>query len=111
MDIDFKTSKLSKVFNSEKNLNKAYGKQRAKAIMRRMAVLRGAPSLADVPHQKPERRHQLTGNRKGKFAVDITRNERIVFLPNHNPVPTLDVGGIDLEKITAVKIIAVEDYH
>jgi hypothetical protein len=36
-----------------------------------MAVLAAASSLEQVPFQKPERRHELSGAQKGEFAVDL----------------------------------------
>ena len=83
----------------------------ARAIMTRLAVLRNAPTLADVPVSPPERRHQLEGRRKGQFAIDLNQAVRLVFEPNHQPVPrTLD-GGVDLRHVTAVSILDVTDYH
>ena len=83
----------------------------AKAIMRRMAVLKAAGNLALVPTTKPERRHQLKGNREGAFAVDLIHPHRLVFEPNHEPMPLTDDGGIDTERVTAIKILEVIDYH
>ena len=111
MDIDFKTSKLEKIFNSEKELVRVYGAINGRLIMRRMSVLAAAITLADVSDRKPERRHQLTGNRKGRFAVDLKHPFRLVLEPNHNPVPIKDDGGINLAEITALTILEVEDYH
>ncbi len=79
--------------------------------MKRMVVLRAAPSLGDVPHQKPERRHQLIGDRDEEFAVDLKYPFRLVFVPNHDPIPRKNDEGIDIFKVTSIKIIGVEDYH
>ncbi len=71
MEINFKSVKLAKVFNQEKLLKKEYGEENGRIIMRRMAVLQVAPNLSQVPHLKPDRRHELIGSRKGEFAVDL----------------------------------------
>jgi proteic killer suppression protein len=76
-----------------------------------MAVLKAADNCAMVPTQKPERRHELTGKRKGTFAVDLKHPFRLIFKPNHEPVPVKKDGGIDLSKVTAITILGVEDYH
>lgn len=111
MNITFKNAKIQKVFNTEKLLNKKYGKN-AKAIRLRMTVLSASDNLNDVPAVKPERCHQLKGDKKGTFAVDLRHPFRLVFEPNHQPVPLLrDDDGIDLSKITSITIISVEDYH
>jgi len=107
VDIAFDKPKLQKVFNHESRLIKEYGK----IIMRRMAVLKAATKLEQVPHRKPERRHELSGRRKGEFAVDLKHPFRLVFRPNHDPIPLKEDGGIDLKLVTAITIIRVEDYH
>jgi toxin HigB-1 len=111
LEIDFKSGGLRKTFNAEKELKKTYGDRMAKTIMNRMALLRAAPALADVSHEKPIRRHQLSGDRSGEFAVDLVHPHRLVFQPAHDPVPKRDDGGINLQKVTAIKILGVEGYH
>ena len=76
-----------------------------------MGVLKVADSLKDVSHKKPERRHELKGRLKGKFAVDLIYPFRLVFEPANEPVPRKEDGGIDLYQVTAVRILSVEDYH
>ena len=111
MHILFRTKKLARVFNSEKSLVQVYGPENARLIMRRMAVLSAAPTLAEVPVTPPERRHELTNSRAGQFAVDVKHPYRLIFVPAGNPVPLLADGGYDLARITAIEILAVEDYH
>ena len=111
MEINFRTRRLERIFNSEKELSKTFGAENGRIIMRRMSVLSAAPTLAEIPARKPERRHELSGNRKGQFAVVIKQPFRLTFLPNHNPVPKKEDGGVDLSKVTAITILKVEDYH
>jgi proteic killer suppression protein len=111
MDITFRNEKLAKIFNSEKNLVREYGPENAAKIQRRMAVLMAASCLDEVPANPPERRHELVSNRKGQFAVDLKHPQRLIFEPNHDPLPLKPDGGLDLKKIKAVTIIEVEDYH
>jgi len=111
MDITFGTSRLERVFNSESLLFQEYGPENGRCIMRRMAVLRAAPTLVHVPAMKPERRHQLEGERKGQFAVDLRHPFRLIFAPAHEPLPRKSDRSFDLAKITAIRILAVEDYH
>lgn len=111
MDISFRTRKLEKTFNSLAGLQKAFNVQMAKAIIKRMAVLKNSRHLGMVPTTKPERRHQLSGDRDEQFAVDLVHPHRLVFEPNHDPLPRKDDEGIDLEQVTAIKILEVIDYH
>ena len=111
MEIFFKDRKMGEVFNHEKELYKSYGKGMGATIKRRIAVIAAAPALSDVSHRPPERRHELKGKRKGEFAVDLDRGYRLVFRPEHSPLPRKDDGGLDLTSITAITILGVEDYH
>jgi proteic killer suppression protein len=111
LDITFRTRKLEKTFNSAAALQKAYGARMAKAIMNRLAVLKAARTLALVPTTPPDRRHQLRGDRDEQFAVDLVHPYRLIFEPNHDPLPRKDDGGLDVEQVTAITIIDVVDYH
>ena len=53
----------------------------------------------------------ISGNRDGQFAVDLFHPHRLVFEPNHRPLPRKDDGGIDTEQVTAITILDVIDYH
>ena len=79
--------------------------------MSRLALLNSARTLADVPSTPPERCHPLKAEREGQFAVDLVYPRRLVFKPNHEPVPQKDDGGIDPAKVTSIIIIEVVDYH
>ena len=54
MYISFNSRKLERNFNAAASLQKNYGDRMAKAIMKRMAVLRAARNLALVPTMPPE---------------------------------------------------------
>lgn len=111
MNVYFQNKKLETAFNTEKLLIKNFGKEQAKYIKRRMAVLLASPSLSDVPHVPPDRCHQLTGNRKGDFAVDLNHPYRLTFRPVNDPMPLKEDGGFDLIRINKILILEVEDYH
>ena len=111
MEISFGSRKIQKTFNSEKELIRVYGSNMAKRIRIRMAILEAAGNLEDVPTSPPSRRHELGQNRKGQFAVDLEHPYRLVFQPDHNPLPRKANGGLDLREITNIVILEVEDYH
>ena len=93
------------------NLIRAYGPRRARVIRARLLVLEGASTLSQVPVTPPERRHQLSGNRDEQYAVDIDRQFRLVFVPGHHPIARRSHGGIDADRVTAIVITEVIDYH
>ncbi len=63
------------------------------------------------PRTPPERCHELKMNLAGRFAVVLKDNWRLIFRPDHQPVPTKEDGGIDPLRVTAIMIEAVDDYH
>lgn len=111
MDVTFNKKKQKKIFESPDLLFSEYGKEMGKVIMRRMSLLQAAPTLNEVPHTPPSRRHELKGKYKGNFAVDLKHPYRLIFEPNHNPVPKKPDGGIDLKKVSSITILEVKDYH
>lgn len=111
VEVSFKSRKLEKIFRQPSGLKRAYGARNERAIRARIAVLRGLHNLSLVPTDPPERRHQLKGNRKEQFAVNLVHPDRLIFEVNHNPVPRKDDGGIAIEKVTAITILEVCDYH
>lgn len=111
MDITFRQRNMQKVFNSQKELERKYGPRMTRVIQNRMTVLRRAQTLNMVPTEKPERCHPLKGDRRGQFAVDLVHPQRLVFEPNHDPVPRTEDGGVDKDQISAITIIEVIDYH
>ena len=55
---------------------------------------------------------RLGGHQRiGQLAVDVTANLRLVFDPADEPVPTKEDGGLDWDRVKAVRIREVVDYH
>lgn len=111
MNIFFKSTALKKICESEKESVRNWGVNRARKIRQRLAELNDADTLSDIDKFPPTRCHELEGNRKGQFAVDVSGNYRMTFQPAYSPIPVMENGGIDLKKITDIMILGVEDYH
>ncbi len=114
MNISFQNTKISKSFNEGSQLEKIHGAPRAKRIRIRMAELRAAENLMVFwpPKSPPSRCHELTeGKRHGQLSVDLDHPYRLVFVPDHDPIPQMEGGGLDWRKVTAIKIIGIEDTH
>jgi toxin HigB-1 len=112
MDISFKDKKIEKILNSNSKMQKEYGVQISNKIQQRLFELKAAPCLNDISHLPPARLHELEGKRSGEFAVDLKHPHRLVFVPDHNPIPLKLDGGINRALVTAIKIIEVGvDYH
>lgn len=92
---------------------KAHGSIRTKKLKIALTQLRAAPHLGIFapPMSPPHRCHELTGNRKGQLTVDLDHPYRLVFTPNHDPLPVRPEGGLDWNKVTSIEIIEIEDTH
>lgn len=99
--------------NDEKEMVKAFGPKSARKIQRVLTQLRAAPNLGIFapPYSPPHRCHELTGNRKGQLSVDVEHPYRLVFVPDNDPIPMREEGGLDWGKVTSIEIKGVEDTH
>ena len=91
-------------------MKRAYG-ERSKALQNRLSVLDEAENLAEVPHGPPDWLEQLKGDRDEQFSVVLTGNWRLIFEVDQDPIPRRKDGGIDLDKVTAIRFLEVVDYH
>ena len=71
-----------KITFADKNLDK-----RAKQFITRLYTLCDATTLEDV-RNLPDRFHELTGNRKGKWGCELDHPYRLVFIPHETPIPS-----------------------
>ncbi len=110
MEISFATSKLAKLCNSEKKMKGTHGVRMAQVIQLRLMDLDAAETL-EMMRGLPGRCHQLTENLDGMFAVDLVHPDRLVFKPDHDPVPELSSGGIDWSKVTKIEVVGIGNYH
>jgi len=110
LDVIFADKKLEEIFSDERKLKKNFNRVSEK-IKARMYEFRRATNLSEISEKPPPRRHELTGDRKGKFAVDLIHPYRLIFAPANEPLPLKADGGLDLTKTTIIKIIEVVDYH
>jgi proteic killer suppression protein len=111
MLIFFRSKKLQKICSQQREMQKQRGPGMARKLQQRMMELKAAETLADISHLPPPRCHELTCNRGGQFSVDLEHPYRLLFIPAHNPVPHREGGGIDLEQVTEIEIIDIEDTH
>lgn len=110
MEIYFADKKLENLCNDQAQFIRKHGRVRFDKLTNRLNDLKAAETLADMRYL-PGRCHLLTGNLAGKFALDLDHPYRLIFEPNHQPIPLLADGGIDWNLITAVTILTIEDYH
>lgn len=96
--------------NRHSALVRAQGSRRAQLIRVRLDALYAATCLEDLRNVSG-RLHELKGNRKGQLSLDLDHPYRLIFVPGHDPVPCAEDGGLDWRRVTAVRILAIEDTH
>jgi proteic killer suppression protein len=111
LKIEFRNRKLERACNSAKELRKEYGTRMADKVQQRLAELAAAETLDDMRHLPAARCHELTGNLKGKLAVDLVHPYRLLFLPNHTPKPQKSDGGLDWCRVSSILVDDIGDYH
>lgn len=85
----------------------------AKKLALRLASLKAAESLADFwpPKSGPERCHELKGELKGTFSVDLNQPYRLLFKPASKPAGEEAEEQQRWKSITSIDILAIEDTH
>lgn len=113
MKLSFSTRKLARECSENTRMQKVHGLRRAKVLQRRLAQLSAAPALSalGLPYTGPGRCHELSGNRKGQFTIDLDGPYRLVFRCVNEPEPRNVDGGFDWSGITEIEIISIEDTH
>ncbi len=92
-------------------MQKELGAGNAKRLKQRMMELQAAISLEEISHLPPTKLHELSGDRASQFSMNLNQPFRLIFKPNHDPIPKLDDGGIDRTKVVSIKIVEIVDYH
>jgi len=101
---------MEKSCRTEKAGQQRWGADNWKVMRRRVAALAAAPTLLAM-EGVPGQCHQLRADRAGEFAVYLWGPYRLVFIPDHDPIPRLKDGGVDRSLVTRIVITEVVDYH
>jgi plasmid maintenance system killer protein len=110
MIIVFEDRKFEKQCNNQSKLIKVQGAFRAKKIRLRLDDLKAALTLEDM-RNAPGRCHELHGNLADHLSLDLDHPYRLLFIPDQDPMPRKEDGGLDWTQVIAVKIVGVRDTH
>ena len=99
MDILFENSRIKKICNNARGRLKT-----------RLDDISAAANMA-IMKKLPGRLHPLKGVRKGEWAIDLEHPQRLILEPVAAPLPLSEDGWLDLEKISAIRILEIVDYH
>lgn len=110
VDIFFTDTEMRRRFTIDQETKRIWGTDRAKQIRKRLDDLSAAPNLEEMK-RLPGKCHELSGDRRGQLSLSVSGNYRLIFEPANDPLPLKPDGGLDWSRVTAVKVIEVEDYH
>jgi len=97
----FETLDLRTVCESEAKARRKFGPCIANALKRRIADLRAAPSVKDLPVGKPNQG-------SGTYVFDLDEGLVLRIIPNHIENPKFPTGDVNWAKVTHIKISAIE---
>ena len=98
MQIKYKNKSIEKVCTNASEAKKKHGSYMAEKIHQRIDELQAADSVEMMIQFRIGRCHQLTGERKMQYAVDLVHPYRLVFEKEGN-------------EIQIAKIMEIVDYH
>ena len=102
--IAFAGKSLRQICENEEDVIAAFGSETAEIFKKRLADLRAAEHVKDLP--KPP--YPLKGARGGCMAIEFAENQRLVFNANHTKNPRDNNGKVDWAKVRRVKILEIE---
>jgi proteic killer suppression protein len=111
MEVYYQTNKLQKSCSSEKAMKAEWGEKMAKKIALRIIQLEDADNLEVIARSGLGRFHEHKGDRQGQLSLDLVHPQRLLFQPNHDPVPCKEDGGLDLAKVTSILVLEITDPH
>ncbi len=95
----------------DKRLVKEFGFPLGKKIRQRLNELRSATTLTIISKLPGAHLHPLSGDRAGQWAVKLTGKDRFCLIIDHDPIPLMEDGGLDMDAVSAVCIVEVVNYH
>jgi hypothetical protein len=102
LELAFETKLLREICESEQKARQELGIKVAEALKRRLADLRAATSVEDLPVAKPRKN-------SGTCVVDLPQGYRLVFVPNHTKNPMLKPRTVDWARVGRIKILRIEN--
>jgi hypothetical protein len=101
LELAFETKPLREICESQEKAKQQLGARIAAVLKDRLADLRAAATVADLPLGEP---HKVSGG----YVLELSDEFRLIVSPNHKSNPVLSSGAIDWAKVSRIKIIDLE---
>jgi len=108
MKINFIDSKIRKLCENSREAEKKLGSDSAKKLRGRLSDLEAVAHVRELMVGRP---HPLERDRLGEYAIDLAGGKRLIFKPNHKPMPVYKYGNINWAEVTSITIVFIGDYH
>jgi len=105
MIIGFHDNNINKYCNNSLAARKAFGAKVEKKLLIRLAELKAAEHLGEISNFPPTRRHKLTGDYSGCYAINLTEKWRLIFYPCDDDGNCIEVS--DETSISSIQMIII----
>ena len=119
MDVEFKTSKLKKCYESQRKAVQEWGQEVGTRYIERVNLLKAIEQLDDLQSFPHLRYHMLKGDREGQHAIRLTGFMRLIFTVETRRIepeeraleqPQGEAPKADAQKqIARIEIIRIEE--
>lgn len=79
LEVIFRTNKLQRQFERKAEAEKAFGKDVARKFIQRVNIIKSSGGIGELRKLPGLRCHELKGNRKGQWAINLTGFFRLIF--------------------------------
>jgi len=104
LEIAFESLELREICEKDSEARRVLGDELAELMQRRIADLRAARFLSELPFPV-----QLRDEGSGAMVLNLADVGRMTLVSNHIRTPTTSDGAVDLARITRVRILEIED--
>jgi hypothetical protein len=108
VNLAFATLKLRSLCECQAEAEHAYGFAVAKQLRARLAGLREAETVLELPAGRPR---EIPSKPHNNYAVNLTKGFWLVLRANHSRIPILETGKVDWSEVSRVMIMRIEDGH
>lgn len=108
MVVNYLDSGIRAICLESKTATRAIGVESARKLQRRLAELKAARNVTELPAGRP---HPYKGIKERRFSLDLAGGDRVLFTPSDEPPPRKEDGGIDWCAVVEVTIVFIGDNH
>ncbi len=108
MQIAYKNKKIRELCENRKKAEADLGSDCSRKLRTRLSDLEAAENVYELTAGRP---HPLEPDSLREFSVDLSDGKRLVFKPDHEPIPLNEHNNTDWAKVTEIIIVYIGDYH